>query len=103
MQYALSVTLCDGFSLSIASFASEPWKYCPAGIFAVRSGQVGSSGAALGAGATLETSGALGFAIDVAPARSLCPPPRSTKAAAATPSTATPAPTKPSLDLPSAG
>src|SRR4051812_40056683 len=105
MQKAFKLTLCDGFSLSAASLASEPWKYWPAGILALRSGQLGTGAATLAEGAALATTGAGVLATDAAAVgfsgAGLFR--RASAAAAARPSAATAATTKPSFDLFSTG
>src|SRR5450432_3723977 len=55
-------TLCGGFSLSAASFKSEPMKNCPAGICTISAGQVTAAGAAAEAtvGATADATTAVG-------------------------------------------
>src|SRR3954469_21554246 len=105
MQKAFTLTLCDGFSLSAASLVSEPWKYWPAGIWALRSGQVGAGAAALGDGAALASTGAGVRATEAAVVGfSSAGLLRSASAAAAArPRAATPATTRPVLDLFSTG
>src|SRR6185295_4690764 len=104
MQYALKVTLWDGFSFSPASLASEPWKNWPAGMVAMRAGHVGAGGAALGAGGALAMTGAAldatGAAAGVLPPE----PPLRKNAAPAAAASSTPPPTRrPSFDLASSG